>query len=224
MRILYVEDYKILRESVAQGIRETGWIVDAVDNGEEGLWMATETNYDALVLDLMLPKMSGLEILKEIRKKNNQVPVIILTAKDGLEDRISGLDSGADDYLVKPFYINELISRLNALFRRSYQQKHPLVQVDDIEIDTITKSVSRSGEEIALTLREYNLLEYLARRMGEVVSRTDIWEHVYDGYSNDSTSNVVDVYIGYLRKKLNINDQKNLIHTKRGMGYILKSS
>ncbi|MGJ8656380.1 MAG: response regulator transcription factor [Akkermansiaceae bacterium] len=220
MKILYVEDYKLLRESVALGIRDKGWLVDTSSDGEEGLWMATENEYDAIILDVMLPKLNGFEILKQLRKNSNNTPVIMLTAKDELENRIEGLDSGADDYLTKPFYIDELISRINALYRRTSNQRQPVITCGDIEINTITKTVTRSGKIIDLTTREYALIEYFAHRMNEVVTRTDIWEHVY-GSEHNSTSNIVDVYIGYLRKKLNVNGAPNRLHTKRGHGYYL---
>jgi DNA-binding response OmpR family regulator len=220
MKILYVEDYKLLRESVALGIRDKGWLIDTSADGEEGLWMATENEYDAIILDIMLPKLTGFEILKRLRKSNNNTPIIMLTAKDELENRIEGLDSGADDYLTKPFYIDELISRINALYRRNSNQRQPLITCGDIEINTITKVVKRSGEIIDLTTREFALMEYFAHRMDQVVSRTDIWEHVY-GSEHNSTSNIVDVYIGYLRKKLNANGAPNRLHTKRGHGYFL---
>lgn len=220
MKILYVEDYKLLRDSVALGIRDKGWLIDTSADGEEGLWMATEYLYDAIILDVMLPKISGFEILKKLRERNNNTPVIMLTVKDELENRIEGLDSGADDYLTKPFYIDELISRINALYRRNSNQKKPIISCGDIEINTITKIVIRNGNTIELTSREFALLEYFAHRMGEVVSRYDIWEHVY-GSEHNSTSNIVDVYIGYLRKKLNTNGAENKLHTKRGQGYYL---
>lgn len=219
MKVLYVEDYKLLRESVALGIRDKGWLIDTSSDGEEGLYMATENKYDAIILDVMLPKLNGFEILKQLRKNSNNTPVIMLTAKDELENRIEGLDSGADDYLTKPFYIDELISRINALYRRNSNQRHPLITCGDIEINTITKVVTRNGSTIDLTNREYALLEYFAHHQNEVVSRTDIWEHVY-GSEHNSTSNIVDVYIGYLRKKLNADGAPNRLHTKRGYGYL----
>ncbi len=175
---------------------------------------------DVVVLDLMLPKMSGLEILERIRATGNQTGILILTARDGVEDRIKGLDSGADDYLVKPFFLGELLSRLKALVRRNYEHQNPLIKVGDLEIDTNACQVKRNGVAVDLTAREYALLEYLARRAGQVVSRSLIWDHVYESYG-EANSNVVDVYVGYLRKKLHFPNLPPLIHTRRGLGYVL---
>jgi two-component system copper resistance phosphate regulon response regulator CusR len=169
----------------------------------------------------MLPKVSGLDILRELRERGSTTPVIILTAKDGVEDRVKGLDMGADDYLVKPFFLGELMSRLKALVRRSYNQQDPTLRVGTLEIETNARRVQRDGQEIDLTAREYALLEYLARRQGQLVTRTQIWDHVYEYYGG-SGSNVVDVYVGYLRKKLHLPDMPSLIHTRRGQGYILQ--
>lgn len=223
VKALLVEDYKPLRNSVAKAIREIGWAVDAAPDGEEGRWFAENHAYDVIVLDLMLPKVPGLEILRQLREKGNATPVIILTAKDGVEDRMKGLDLGADDYLVKPFFVGELMSRLKALVRRSYHQQDPVLRVGDLEIDTSARQVRRDGEPIDLTAREYALLEYLARRHRQIVTRTEIWNHVYESYGG-SGSNVVDVYVGYLRKKLQRPDKPPLIHTKRGLGYVLEGA
>ncbi len=222
MKILLVEDYKPLQKSVAKAIRELGWAVDVAADGEEGHWHIENHDYDVIILDLMLPKVNGIEVLRHMRSQGNQTPVLILTSRDAVEERMRGLDLGADDYLVKPCFIGELISRIKALVRRSYGQKDPVLRVDDLEIDTSSRAVRRDGQEIELSAREYALLEYLARRQGDVVTRTEIWEHVYESYGG-STSNVVDVYVGYLRKKLHLPDTAPLIHTKRGQGYILKA-
>jgi DNA-binding response OmpR family regulator len=220
MRLLLIEDYRPLRESLAKGLREAGFAVDATGEGEEGLWYARGSEYDVIILDLMLPGLDGLSILKKLRAEGRQDHVLILTAKDTVDDRITGLDLGADDYLVKPFAFQELLARVRALIRRSYRTKNPLIEVQDLRIDLARQRVWRGPEEIVLTAREYALLEYLAMRAGEVVPRTDIWEHVYE-FNSSASSNVVDVYIGYLRKKIERPDGPALINTIRGRGYTL---
>jgi two-component system copper resistance phosphate regulon response regulator CusR len=169
----------------------------------------------------MLPKVPGLSILARLREKGTATPILILTAKDAVEDRMKGLDMGADDYLVKPFFLGELMSRLKALVRRSYNQKDPMIQIGNLRIHTSARRVQRDGQEIQLTAREYALLEYLARRQRQLVTRTDIWNHVYENYGG-AGSNVVDVYVGYLRKKLHLPEMPPLIHTRRGQGYVLQ--
>lgn len=220
MRLLLIEDYRPLRQSLTKGLHEAGFAVDVTGDGKEGLWYAMGNAYDVIVLDLMLPGMDGLEILKRIRSQGREAAVLILTAKDTVQDRVTGLDLGADDYLVKPFAFEELLARLRALLRRSYQEKSPCIEIDDLRIDLAGQRVWRGTEEIQLTAREYALLEYLAMRVGQMVSRTDIWEHVYE-FTSSASSNVVDVYIGYLRKKLGQQDRPALIHTVRGRGYVL---
>jgi DNA-binding response OmpR family regulator len=220
MRLLLVEDYPPLRGSLTKGLREAGFAVDATGDGEEGLWYARSNDYDVIILDLMLPGMDGLSILRQLRAEGRQSHVLILTAKDTLDDRITGLDLGADDYLVKPFAFQELLARVRALVRRSYRTKNPLLEVQDLRIDLTLQRVWHAGEEIGLTPREYALLEYLAMRAGQVVSRADIWEHVYE-FNSSASSNVVDVYIGYLRKKIDRPDRSPLINTVRGRGYML---
>lgn len=220
MRALVVEDYAPVRSAVVEGLAENGFAVDSAGDGQEGLWYAEQNPYDVIVLDLMLPKLDGLGVLKKLRAKGSAVPVLLLTAKDGVDDRVHGLDSGADDYLVKPFAFAELLARVRALVRRHYENRAPVVRIDDMEIDTTKRVVKRAGEVIVLSAREYALLEYLAMRAGELVTRTEIWEHVYDFHS-DAHSNVVDVYIGYLRKKLERDGSAKLIHTRRGQGYVL---
>lgn len=221
MKVLLVEDYLPLQKSVSKAIREMGWAVDVAADGEEGRWFADNHAYDVILLDLMLPKVAGLDILRQLRSRGNATPVLILTAKDSVTDRTTGLDLGADDYLVKPYFLDELLSRIKALVRRSYHQQNPILRVGNLEIDTNARRVQRSGREITLTAREYALLEYLARREGQVVTRSEIWSHVYESYG-DSTSNVVDVYVGYLRRKVHLPDLPLLIHTRRGQGYILQ--
>jgi len=220
MRLLLIEDYRPLQKSLAKGLQEAGFAVDSTGDGQEGLWYAMSNDYDVIILDLMLPGMDGLSILKKLRAKGRQSHVLILTAKDTLEDRVTGLDLGADDYLVKPFEFRELLARIRALLRRSYRQKNPRIKIKDLQIDLTTQRVWRGHEEIQLTPREYALLEYLAMRAGQTVSRTDIWEHVYE-FKSAASSNVVDVYIGYLRKKIEQSGKPHLIHTDRGRGYVL---
>ena len=220
MRILVIEDYDPLRKSLAKGLQEAGFAVDATGDGEEGLWYAMDEAYDVIILDLMLPKMDGLSILKKLRARGRQNHVLILTAKDTVDDRVAGLNTGADDYLVKPFAFEELLARVNALVRRQYAVKSPEIRVGDVQIDTGTKSVRRGGEAVELTGREYSLLEFLALRSGQLVTRTEIWEHLYD-FNDEPNSNVIDVHVGHLRKKLEKNGWSRLIHTRRGMGYML---
>jgi DNA-binding response OmpR family regulator len=220
MRVLLIEDYDLLRQSLEQGLREEGYAVDAARDGETGLWHARSGQYDVIVLDLMLPRMDGLSILKTLREENSPSLVLILTAKDSTGDRIKGLDTGADDYLVKPFELGELLARVRALVRRKYDAKSPVIQIGDLKIDTTARQVSRGGERVDLSAREYALLEFMAHRVGQVVTRTEIWDHVYDDAST-AESNVVDVFIGHLRKKIERDGQPRLIHTRRGIGYQL---
>jgi DNA-binding response OmpR family regulator len=220
MRVLVVEDYEPLARSVAQGLREAGYAVDLAADGEEGLWYAESNAYDAIVLDVMLPKLDGLSLLRKLREKKNPAAVLILTARDRVVDRVTGLDAGADDYLVKPFEFAELLARLRAVIRRRYQVQEAVIRIADLELDTGARLVKRGGDQVTLSAREYALLEYLALRKGQVVTRAEIWEHVYD-FASDPTSNVVDVYIGYLRRKLDHQREPKLIQTRRGHGYML---
>ncbi len=223
MRVLLIEDYPPLQKSIHQGLHEAGFAVDVTGDGNEGLWYAMNNDYDVIILDLMLPGLDGLKILKTIRAKGRQTHVLILTAKDTLEDRIAGLDMGADDYLVKPFAFEELLARIHALVRRKYQEKNPTLKIQDLRLDQAAQKVWRGREEIELTGREYALLEYLALRAGHVVTRTDIWEHIYE-FNSSASSTVVDVYIGYLRKKIERPGKPDLIRTIRGRGYVLGGS
>lgn len=202
-----------------QGLSERGFAVDSTGDGKEGLWYARSGEYDVILLDLMLPEVDGLTILQQVRASGNPAHVLILSARDTLDDRLRGLDLGADDYLVKPFALEEVVARVRALVRRKYGTKSPTICVADVEIDTAAQNVRRAGRSIELTAREYAVLEYLAQRAGQVVSRTTIWEHVYDFHA-EPNSNVIDVYIGQLRKKLEAGDGSRLIHTRRGVGYV----
>ncbi len=221
MKVLVVEDNETLRKSIVQRLREANFAVDETGNGTEGLWLATENNYTVAILDLMLPGMDGVELLKKLRLTNDTTSVLIITARDQVGDRVAGLDSGADDYLVKPFSLDELMARVRALTRRKHDVKNPIIKVGDLELDTRRRSVRRGGKDIDLTAKEYSLLELLALRSGEVVSRAEIWEQLYD-FNQDPESNVVDVFVAYLRRKLESEDKPKLIHTRRGMGYILE--
>jgi DNA-binding response OmpR family regulator len=220
MRLLLVEDYKPLQKSLSQGLTEAGFAVDVTGDGREGLWYATGNDYDVIILDIMLPGMDGLSVLQKLRKEGKQTHILLLTAKDGVPDRVKGLNLGADDYLVKPFAFEELLARIHALIRRKYNDKNPVIKIGNLRIDSAAKDAWLAKEKLSLTPREYALLEYLAMRIGQTVSRTEIWEHVYDFHSSAS-SNVVDVYIGYLRKKIETPGKPAILHTIRGRGYLL---
>jgi len=220
VRVLLIEDSRHLQRSVSTGLRKTGYAVDVSGDGEEGLWHAQSNDYDVIILDLMLPRVDGLTVLRRLRAQEKQTHVLILTAKDTLEDRVRGLRLGADDYLVKPFAFEELLARVEALCRRAYQRKSSSLLIHGLAIDTSAKTVARGAEPIELTPREYALLEYLVRRQGEVVSRSEIEEHIYNEQV-DPMSNVVDSAICSLRKKISVPGAPPLIHTRRGLGYVL---
>ncbi len=221
MRVLLVEDSARLRKTVSMALRRSGFSVDAAEDGEEGLWLAQSHDYDAIVLDLMLPKLGGLEVVHELRKRGKATHILILTALDAVEDRVAGLKAGADDYLPKPFALEELIARVEALCRRAYGSKQTVLRVADLEVDTGARTARRAGVALELTAREYHLLEYLMRRRDEVVSRSEIEEHIYDGHV-DPMSNVVDSAVCVLRKKIVAGGSAApLIHTRRGLGYLL---
>lgn len=221
MRILIVEDEVDLADIVRQGLAEEGYVVDVAHDGEEGLYMAENYPVDAIILDIMLPKMDGLAVLSILRKKGVATPVLLLTARDALLDKIKGLDTGADDYLTKPFEFSELKARVRSLIRRKSTVKEAVIRVADLELDTASHEVTRGGRSISLSAREYALLEYLAYNRDRVVTRSDIVEHIYHEEA-DMDSNVVDVYINYLRNKIDKGFDTKLIHTVRGAGYILK--
>lgn len=222
MRIILIEDQKALASIIKKGLQEEGYSVDAAYDGEEGLYLAENMPADVIILDIMLPKIDGIKILETIRKKGIKTPVLLLTAKDTTLDKIKGLDTGADDYLTKPFEFGELLARIRSLLRRGKDVKSPVITIEDLEINTASHTVKRGGKEIFLSAKEYSLLEYLAYNKERVITRTEITEHIYDE-SFDMDSNVIDVYINYLRNKIDKGFKKRLIHTVRGAGYILKA-
>lgn len=215
MRILVIEDDPHLLRSLAANLREENYAVDTAMDGQEGLTKALDESYDALVLDVMMPRMNGWEVLARLRP-TCKTPVLMLTAKDTVQDRVKGLDQGADDYLTKPFDIDELLARLRALIRRAAGQTHPVLEIGPLSLDTVFRLVKLSGQEVPLTAREYALLEYLALHRGQVVTRTTLYEHLFD--EEDSTlSNLLDVHVSNLRKKLGA----DIITTRRGHGYCI---
>jgi len=220
MRILVVEDSPRLQRTLGAALRKSGYAVDLAGDGEEGQWLAESHEYDVIILDIMLPKRDGLAVLGELRAKGKTTHVLLLTARDTVADRVKGLRAGADDYLVKPFDLEELLARVQALCRRAYGSKQAIISISDLEVDTLGRRVRRGRYPMDLTAREYLLLEYLARRRGQVVARAEIEEHIYDGQV-DPMSNVVDSAICNLRKKLAVGGEAPLIHTRRGLGYVL---
>ena len=216
MRVLAVEDEPDLLGSLLRGLREDGYAADGAADGEDGFYKAESYDYDAIVLDVMLPGIDGWELLRRLRK-TKKTPVLMLTARDAIRDRVRGLDTGADDYLVKPFDLDELLARLRALIRRSASQAQSRLEIGDVVIDTAARTVSRGGEAVVLTAREYSLVEFLALHRGKVVTRTMLYEHLFD--ENDSTlSNLLDVHVSNIRKKLG----HDFISTRRGHGYCLE--
>ena len=218
MRILVIEDDKRISAVIKKGLTEDGFAVDTAFDGEEGEYLAESESYDLIILDLMLPKVDGLTICKELRTKNIKFPILMLTAKTSIEDRVAGLDSGADDYLTKPFAYTELRSRVHALIRRSKHEASPILKISDLELDPIKHKVTRSGKLLSLTPKEFAVLELLLRHQDEVITRTMITEHVWD-YNFDSMSNVVDVFIAALRRKVDKGSKVPLLHTVHGIGY-----
>ncbi|MGE0129286.1 MAG: response regulator [Blastocatellales bacterium] len=220
MRVLLVEDEPDAARLLAKGLRERAFAVDVAAEGEEAVYLASINNYDLIILDVMLPLKDGLEVCRELRAAGASVPVLMLTARDAVRDRIAGLDSGADDYLVKPFDFHELLARVRALLRRSQSIQPETIEAGDLKIDTRSHAVERAGQLIALTAKEYALLEFLARRAGHLVSRAEIAEHVWDE-SFDPFSNLIEVYIQRLRRKIDEGREPKLIRTLRGEGYLL---
>ncbi|MDB5058845.1 MAG: two component transcriptional regulator, winged helix family [Chloroflexi bacterium] len=223
MRILLVEDEARIASFIRRGMEEEQHAVDVACDGDEGLHLAEVNPYDVLVLDIMLPRLNGIEVCRLLRAHGNATPILMLTARDSTEDVVAGLDAGADDYLTKPFAFAVLLARLRALQRRQSLDKRPVRHVGDLELDPTTREVRRGGQVIDLSNREYALLEYLLERPGRVLTRAMIGERCWD-MSFDTESNVIDVYVGYLRRKLEVPGQPRLIHTVRGVGYVLRES
>lgn len=222
MRVLVVEDEKRLAGNIARGLREGGsYAVDLAGDGDEAIFLAESVEYDLLILDLMLPKKSGLDVVKHLRGKGRETPILILTARDERETVVSLLNAGADDYVTKPFDLGELLARAKALIRRGKGKSAPVLTVGDLEVNTARRSVKRGGREVTLTPMEYRVLEYLAHRADTVVSQTELLEHLYD-YNWEKFSNVIEVYISGLRRKIDDGFAVKLIHTMRGHGYILR--
>jgi len=221
MRILVIEDEKKIADFIKRGLKEEGYAIDVAYDGENGFFLAKTNEYDLILLDLMVPKIDGLSLCKKLKSEKVSAPVIMLTAKDAVKDKVAGLDSGADDYLTKPFVFEELLARIRAVLRKKDSKSLTKLQVEDLVLDLVTHKVVRAGKEISLTAKEYALLEYLMRNAGAVVTRTMISEHVWD-VNFDTFTNVIDVYVNYLRNKIDSNFQKKLIHTVRGRGYIIK--
>ncbi len=218
MRLLLVEDDARIARFVAKGLREQAYAVDVTANGDDALYEAAINSYDLVILDVMIPGRNGFEVCRELRRAGQRMPILMLTARDAVEDRISGLDHGADDYLTKPFEFRELLARLRALLRRSGELRPTRIAVADLVLDTGAQSVSRAGRDIAVTTKEYALLEFLARNAGRVVGRAEIAEHVWDE-SFDPFSNLIEVYVNRLRRKIDAEGHKPLLHTRRGAGY-----
>jgi two-component system OmpR family response regulator len=223
MHILLVEDELKMARALRRGLEQEGHSVDSATDGDDALLRGVELEYDAIVLDVMLPGRDGFSICRELRARDRWAPVLMLTARDAVEDRIRGLDAGADDYLVKPFAFGELLARLRALVRRGVSERPAILSVGDVELDPAAHTVTRGGSLVGLSVREFSLLEFLMRHAGEVVSRTRILEQVWD-VNYDSFSNVVDVYVGYLRRKLEQPFGRPFIRTVRGVGYVVEGA
>ncbi len=221
MRLLIVEDEKKVAGFIKKGMEEETYAVDVAYDGEEGFHLAELNQYDMIILDLMLPKMDGLEVLTRLRDKKVNTPILLLTAKDAVEDKVAGLNKGADDYLTKPFAFSELLARVRSLMRRGQTETKTELKVGDLNLDLVSHKVKRNSEEIELTGKEYSLLEYFMRNEGKVLTRTMIAEHVWD-YNFDTFTNVIDVYVNHLRKKIDKKYPSKLLHTLRGIGYVMK--
>jgi heavy metal response regulator len=222
VRILVVEDEKKVASFIKKGLEEEGYAVDVAADGEEGLAMALTGVHDLIILDIRLPKMDGLRVLQELRRDSVSVPVLLLTVRATIEDKVLGLDAGADDYLTKPFAFQELVARVRALLRRRAEADPIVLQIGDLRLDPARRIVCRGGGKIDLTPREFALLDYFMRNPGRVLTRTMITEHVWD-YSFDTSTNVIDVYVNYLRRKIDAGRTPKLLHTVRGVGYVLKA-
>jgi two-component system, OmpR family, response regulator len=223
MRLLVVEDESKMADLLRRGLREDGFAVDLAANGEDGSWMGTENDYDVILLDVMLPDIDGFEVCRRLRAAGRWAPILMLTARAGVQDRVAGLDAGADDYLTKPFSFDELLARVRALLRRGPSERPPVLSVGDLVLDPATRRVSRGDNEIDLTPKEFALLDLFLRNAGEALSRARILEHVWD-FAYDGDSNVVDVYIRYLREKIDRPFGRRSIETVRGVGYRLRRS
>jgi two-component system OmpR family response regulator len=223
MRVLVVEDDPRMAELLRRGLQEEGYAVDVAGSGEEGVWLGTENEYDAVVLDVMLPDGDGFEVCRRLRQEDRWAPVVMLTARDAVQDRVAGLDAGADDYLTKPFSFQELFARVRALVRRGVGERPAVLEVGDLALDPATRRVHRGDEELSLTAKEAALLEYFLRHPGEVLTRAQIIEHVWD-FAYDGGSNVVDVYVRYLREKVDRPFGRRSIETVRGAGYRLREA
>lgn len=221
MRILLIEDEKRISNFITRGLKEKKFVVDTAFDGEEGLYLAENCPYDCILLDIMLPKKDGFEICKELRRKKINTPILMLTARHAVKDRINGLNTGADDYLSKPFAFAELLARIRALTRRHLDEKTNVLTVADLELNTLNQEVRRGEKKVSLTAKEYMLLQYLMMHANQIVTRTMISEHVWEEEFN-SFSNIIDVHMTHLRKKVDGGSKKRLIHTVRGSGYILK--
>jgi DNA-binding response OmpR family regulator len=223
MHILIVEDEEKIANFLRRGLMEESYVVDIAKSGEEALYKFEVNTYDCIILDIMIPKGDGMFVCRSIRTKNTHVPILILTAKYDVSDRVTGLDAGADDYVTKPFAYSELSARIRALIRRGKKADPVVLTIDNLTLNPATRTAQRGNKTITLTTREYALLEYLMRHQNQVITKTELLEHLWD-YNYDGLSNIVETYIKYLRKKLHTNPQdKELIHTMRGSGYILKA-
>jgi len=221
MRILVVEDEDKISKFIKRGLKEEGYSVDLAADGEEGHFLATTNSYDLIILDVMLPKLDGLKLCRQLRAEQLHMPILMLSAKDAVKDKVSGLDSGANDYLPKPFAFEEFLARVRALLRKKDASTPTQLVVGDLVMDLLTHQVTRAGKDVILTAKEYSLLEYLMRNPGTLVTRTMISEHVWD-INFDTLTNVIDVYINYLRNKIDSMSEHKMIHTIRGKGYMLK--